>query len=147
MNESKYESKYPEVMLYNAVMCPDGTILHSASRWDYVTHLDAITGETYMVDGGNCMYYRRSINEVPAVDISVTTCSPFAKQRKVFLWGTYGVDGMVPRTQIALCNMSTPHIEAVLRTQSKIKGTYVEELMQNELEYRKEQNIIINDKE
>lgn len=147
MSESKYQSKYPEAMLYNAVRTPDGTILCSTHGWDYREHLDATTGETYMVDSGNSMYYRRSINEVPAVDISVTTCSAFEEQRKVFLWGTYGVDGMVPRTQIALCNMSTPHIEAVLRTQSRIKGTYVEELMQNELEYRKINNIVINDKE
>ena len=41
--------------------------------------------------------------------------------------------------------MSTPHIEAVLRTQSKIKGTYVEELLLNELEYRLERGIVIND--
>lgn len=141
------ESKYPEAMLYNAVRTPDGTVLHSTHGWDYKEHLDAITGETYMVDSGNSMYYRRSINEVPAVDISVTTCSPFKEQRKVFLWGTYGVDGMVPRTQIALCDMSTLHIEAVLRTQSRIKDTYVEELMQNELEYRLLNNIVVNDKE
>lgn len=140
-------SKYPEAMLYNAVRTPDSTILHSTHGWDYKTHLDAITGEIYMVDSGNSMYYRRSINDVHGVDISVTTESPFEEQRKVFLWGTYGVDGMTPRTQIALCNMSTEHIEAVLRTQSKIKGTYVEELMQNELEYRLLNKIVVNDKE
>ena len=147
MNESKYDSKYPEEMLYNAVRTPDGTILCSTHGWDYREHVDAITGETYMVDSGNSMYYRRSINDVPAVDISVTTCSPFAQQRKTFTWGTYGKDGKSERKEIALCNMSTPHIEAVLRTQSKIKCTYVEELMQNELEYRRINNIVINDKE
>ena len=140
-------SKYPTEMLYNALKCPDGTILHSTRGWDYKTHIDAITGEFYMVDGGNSMYSRRSINEVKAEDISVTTDSPFAYQRKVFTWGTYGVDGKGERKEIALCNMSTAHIEAVLRTQSKIKGTYVEELMQNELEYRLLNNIVVNDKE
>jgi len=144
-NESKYLSKYPEAMLYNAVRTPDGTILCSTHGWDYREHLDAITGETYMVDSGNSMYYRRSINDVPAVDMSVTTYSPFSQQRKVFTWGTYGKDGKGERTEIALCNMSTAHIEAVLRTQSKIKGTYVEELMINELEYRLERGIVIND--
>lgn len=146
MNESKYMSKYPEAMLYNAVRTPDGTILCSIHGWDYKEHLDASTNETYMVDGGNSMYYRRSINDVPAVDISVTTASPFEEQRKVFTWGTYGKDGKGDIKSIALCLMSTPHIEAVLRTQSKIKGTYVEELMLNELEYRKINNIVINDK-
>ena len=140
-------SKYPTAMLYNALRCPDGTILHSTHRWNYKTHLDATTGEIYMVDSGNSMYYRRSINEVKADDISVTTESPFEEQRKVFFWGTYGADGTSERKEIALCNMSTDHIEAVLRTQNKIKGTYVEELMQNELEYRLLNNIVVNDKE
>ena len=140
-------SKYPTSMLYNAIRCPDGTILHSTHGWDYKTHLDTVTGEIYMTDSGNSMYYRRSLNAAPAEDISVTTASPFVYQRKVFTWGTYGVDGKSERKEIALCNMSTEHIEAVLRTQSKIKGTYVEELMQNELEYRLLNNIVINDKE
>ena len=140
-------SKYPTEMLYNALKCPDGTILHSTRGWDYKTHIDAITGEFYMVDSGNSMYYRRSINDVHGVDISVTTESPFVYQRKVFAWGTYGVDGKGERKEVALCNMSTAHIDAVLRTQSKIKGTYVEELMQNELEYRLLNNIVVNDKE
>lgn len=69
-------SKYPTAMLYNAIRCPDGTILHSTHGWDYKTNLDAITGEIYMVDSGNSMYYRRSINDVPAEDISVTTARP-----------------------------------------------------------------------
>lgn len=138
-------SKYPTEMLYNAVRTPDGTILHSTHGWDYKTHIDAITDEFYMIDGGNSMYSRRSINNVPAEDISVTTASPFKRQREVFTWGTYGVDGKSERKEIALCNMSTEHIEAVLRTQSKIKGTYVEELMQNELEYRQEHGIVIKD--
>ena len=56
-------------LLAQRIQTPDGTILHSKHRHDYVTHTDA-NGETYMVDGG--FEYRRGIvNKQPAKDVCV----------------------------------------------------------------------------
>lgn len=124
-------------ILRNAIITPDGTYVRSYHRHDYKQHVDTLTGETYVVDGGND-YLRRSINEVPAEDYTVTTDDPFEEQRYAFTWGSYGKHGDQPKHYICLCDMSTDHIRAILRTQPQIKGTYVEDLFVQELEYRKE---------
>lgn len=40
-----------EMLLANRWQCPDGTILESKNRWDFVEHTDALTGKDYFVDG------------------------------------------------------------------------------------------------
>ena len=47
-------------ILSNRMRTPDGTILESKHRHDYVTHLDA-NGREYMLDGG-LDYVRGSAN-------------------------------------------------------------------------------------
>lgn len=123
-------------IIKNAIQCPDGTILHSKNRHDYVSHVDAITGEMYTTDGGN-EYLHRSLNKVPAKDLTVTTDNTHEEQRNAFTWGSYGVDGMSPRKETLLKDLDTDHIEAILRTQTRLKGTYMEKLFLNELEFRK----------
>ena len=48
-----------EKYLANRIRTPDGTILESMHRHDYVTYIDA-NGKEYMVDGG-LDYLRRNI--------------------------------------------------------------------------------------
>jgi len=135
----------PVYVLRNAIKCPDGTVLNSRSRWEYLTHIDAVSGETYMVDSGKDLYRRRSVNIVPYVDMTVTTLDAFELQREAFEWGTYGKDGTGPRTLVVLKDMTDEHIRAVISTQSRIHGTYVEELFWFELGYRLLNNIEIKD--
>ena len=120
-----------------AIRCPDGTILETNHRHDYQTHLDGVTGEIYMLDGHG-YYYRTSVNAVPAESLMVTTDSPFEEQRKVKFWKSYGKDGSLypDGVYLSLEQMDTDHIEAVLATQSHIRGTPVHQMFINELEYR-----------
>ena len=125
-------------IIRNAIITPDGTYLRSYHRHDYRSHLDEITGETYVVDGGN-EYLRRSVNKVPAEEVVAYLDDSFeTKVRYAFVWKSYGKNGehLPDGIYIALCDMTDEHIENILRTQYHIEGTYVEELFKKELDYR-----------
>jgi hypothetical protein len=126
-------------IIANAIMCPDGTYLRSYNRHDYKEHLDKVSGEIYIVDGGND-YLRRSVNTTPATPMDVYLSDPFETIRRNFVWKSYGKNGEhIPHgVYIYLYAMDTDHIHAILETQTQIKGTYVEDLMKQELAYRKE---------
>ena len=127
-----------ETIICNAIMTPDGTYLRSYHRHDYKEHLDKVSGETYIVDGGND-YLRRSMNTTPAQALDVHLSDPFETIRRNFAWKSYGKNGEHPHgIYILLHAMDTEHIHAILETQTHIKGTYVEDLMKQELAYRKE---------
>jgi hypothetical protein len=120
-------------------MCPDGTYLRSYHRHDYKEHLDKLTGEVFIVDGGND-YLRRSINTTPATSMDVYLSDPFKAIREAFVWKSYGKNGEhIPHgIYISLQDMTDEHLNAILDTQTQIKGTYVEDLIKQELAYRKE---------
>ena len=126
-------------IICNAIMTPDGTYLRSYHRHDYKEHVDKVSGETYMVDGGTA-YIRRSINTTPATVMDVYLSDPFEKIRQAFVWKSYGKNGEhIPHgIYLTLHAMDTDHIHAILDTQHQIKDTYVEELMVKELAYRNE---------
>lgn len=92
---------------------PDGTILQSFHRHDYKEHVDAVTGETYMIDGG-VDYIRCSINQVPAEMLTVYEDDPFEVKREIPVWGTYGKDGKESFRWISVAEMVDAHIEALL---------------------------------
>jgi len=123
-----------EKVLVSGMICPDGTILYSRHRHDYKEHVDVITGEWMMIDGGTD-YVKSSVNNVRAQYISLTTESPHVEIREHFGWGTYGKDGTEPLHEVLLKNMETGHIEAVLRTQTRL-GPFITKLFEDELEFR-----------
>jgi len=123
-------------IIYNAIRTPDGTVLYSRNRHDYVEHFDTISGEWYVNDGGND-YLRRSVNIVPATELSVTMDDPHSVKRQIFNWKTYGKDGEFPEGKfILLSDMEDDHIRAILDTQPHIRGTYIEQLFADELDWR-----------
>lgn len=128
-----------ETIICNAIICPDGTYLRSYNVHDYKSHTDKLTGELYVVDGGN-EYLRRSVNIRKAHDMTVYLSDPFKAIREAFVWKSYGKNGeYLPNGKyIALQDMTNDHLCAILETQTHIKGTYVEDLMKQELAYRKE---------
>ena len=102
------------IVVYNAIKTPDGTVLISRHRHDYVTYVDSITKETYMTDGGTGSYVRRSVNVTPADDLSVYADDAFELVRTVAVRGSRGVDGNEPLNWIKICDMTDDHLQAVL---------------------------------
>lgn len=120
-------------LVANRIMTPDGTMLQSFHRHDYVTHLDE-NGETYMVDGG-LEYTRRTITKAPFAELSVYDTDPFELVRQSFHWGTRGKDGKQPLKWVALKDLDTDHIEAIIDTQTHVKD-YILALFRTELKWR-----------
>jgi len=117
----------------NRIMTPDGTIIQSHHRHDYVTHLDK-NGKEYMVDGGHDYLRRNVYDDAPYIEMSRYTSDPYEDLRQSFTWGTRGKDGKQPLTWVPLCQLATDHIIAILETQTL--ADYVTELFEKELEYR-----------
>ena len=127
-----------EKYLANRIRTPDGTILESMHRHDYVTYIDA-NGKEYMVDGG-LDYLRRNVHDdAPYTELSVLSTDEHSVIREVFKWGTYGIDGKQPLKYLILKDMSWDHIEAILETQTQLRD-HVRQVFVNELDYRGKNN-------
>lgn len=120
-------------ILYNAIRCPDGFVLESFHVHDFKTHTCA--GREYMIDGG-CFYVRRSANGDEEVLTEYLEEDNHEHNRKFFHWGTRGVKGDQPLSYVRLKDMDTDHIRNILNSQYQIIGTYVEDLLWNEIDYR-----------
>lgn len=120
-------------ILRNAMKTPDGTIIHSTYRHDYVTHEDA-NGEHYMVDGGN-EYLRRSAGhtEEPE-DLSVYVDEDHMINREYAMWTSYGEDGKGPARTRPIKDLDTDHIQAIL--DNGFGADYYREMFEEELRYR-----------
>ena len=127
-----------EKYLANRIRTPDGTILESMHRHDYVTYIDA-NGKEYMVDGG-LDYLRRNIHDdAPYEELSILSSDEHSVIREVFKWGTYGIDGKQKLKYVILKDMSWDHIEAILETQTQLRD-HVRQVFVNELDYRGKNN-------
>jgi len=128
-----YSGEHEAKLIRNAIQTPDGTIIESRGRHDYVTHTDA-NGKEYMVDGG-LDYIRRSANG-DEIDMSLYNDQPHEVQRDVLTWGTYGIDGDQPLQYKTIADMDTGHLEAVV----VMRGVCPlrRKCMQKELELRNE---------
>jgi hypothetical protein len=109
--------------------------LRSYNRHDYKT----CSCKGSAIDGGTA--YQRSMGSL--VDTSlVLEDHPdnlklhHALIREEFCWGSRGVKCNQPLKYITLKDMTTDHIEAILRTQDHIKGAATFSFFMNELEYR-----------
>jgi len=126
-------------LLVSRIQTPDGTILTSRHRHDYVKYTDK-NGLEYMLDGGND--YQRVIvnNEAPHKDVSIYEDDPFEEIRKYYSYGYKINDDDDIKEQQILCEVSTKDIIEHLhymKYYSKISNI----LCLKELLYRIENNI------
>lgn len=99
-------------LIYNAIQTPDGTILHSKHRHDYVSHLDT-NGEVYVNDGGND-YIRRSVNIIEALDISLYDDAPFEVIREYITRGGRGKNMDEPLKYVLLKDIDDEWLQAII---------------------------------
>lgn len=71
-------------LIQNAIVTPDGTILNSTHRHDYVGHTD-VNGTFYMRDGG--VDYIRGAGFEPKEDLTLYSDDPFEVIREKYLVG------------------------------------------------------------
>lgn len=119
-------------LVYNALQTPDGTILESRHRHDYVTYVDA-NGKEYMIDGG--LDYIRCSAHGDEKMLSLTTGDPLEVLRSTLRWGTRGKSGVDELKYVKIMDLETGHIEAVLSTQKHLHKGY-KNVLELELQYR-----------
>jgi hypothetical protein len=125
-------------LIQNKWQTPDGTILISKHRHDYVEYTDK-NGEYYMVDGGN-HYIRKSVNKKKMKDLCIYSDGSFEKDR-FLLWGINYDKNMkrLPETQfVPIKDLNTDHIWAILITLPDMNKKY-RRVMEEEIIYREEQ--------
>ncbi len=124
-------------ILLNRIRTPDGTVLTSWSRHDFKTYEDA-NGHTYMVDGGLDYIRRFIVEQAPPEELSVSLdIGNHDSNRQAFHWGTYGIGGGETLRHIALEDMDSSHIHAIIKTQKHI-SQWVKDLMEEEINWRGE---------
>lgn len=127
-------------LLVNKIKTPDGTILESRHRHDYQQHIDKVSGEIYIVDGGQD-YLRRSVNNVPYEEMSIYDDAPFEIIREHYTWGTYGKDGKEKIKYIPLKDIDDEHLHNII-SHLEMVGKFPSQtliLMLIELHYRGEE--------
>lgn len=130
-------------LVLNRMQTPDGTILTSYHGHDYVSYTDK-NGETYVTDGGT-NYLHRSVNEMPAKDLSVYSDAPYQILRESFHRGGRGKNGDEPLKWVPIAQMSNAWLEAciVYNEERGFAKGYASSMYEKELKYRRLKDIII----
>lgn len=124
----KYDETCVADIISRKIMTPDGTILETINKHDYVSHLDK-NGECYIIDGGKHSF-KSSINIIQPFDLSIYECSPHIVIREHFKWTT--LDNKI----LKLSEMEIDHIINILKTQTHISNSTINILTQ-EIAFRK----------
>jgi hypothetical protein len=161
--------KKEERIILNQIKTPDGTILRSMHRHDYVTHIDK-NGLEYMVDGGHD-YLRRNVHKTELstlmrvkiallkligktwkdpleyTELSVYDNAPFEVIRESFHRGGRGKDGLQPLTWVPMKEMSDEWLKACIKYNNDrgIGHSFANKMYRKELKYRKANKISISD--
>jgi hypothetical protein len=120
-------------LILNQVKCNIcNDIITSKHRHDYVS----CTCGNLHIDGG-LDYAKRSFKTPDFTDMSIYADEgDISNIRNYFTWASYGKNGDEPKHYILLRELTTGHIKAILLTQKHVLGTYVENILRMELEFR-----------
>ena len=131
-------------IILNQIRTPDGTILKSMNRHDYVQYTDK-NGKDYMVDGGTD-YLRRIVHEeAPYEELTIYEDSPFEVIRENFCRGGRGKDGTQPLTWVPMSEMNDNWLAAciVYNEDRGMGDSFANKMYAKEIEYRKANSISI----
>jgi len=131
-------------LILNRIQTPDGTILTSHHRNDYVSHIDK-NSKYYAVDGG--LDYIKRVGAKDYEELSVATDAPFELIRHVFHRGGRGKDGMQPLTYVEMSRMSDNWLLACIKYNEErgAAKSLASKLYKKEIAYRKKHKIKINE--
>lgn len=130
------------ILVKNAIECPDGTIIQSTYRHDYVSHTQE-DGRTYAVDGG-LVYSRIVASDKKYTNLCVYSDDPHEIIRENMTWGSYGKNADQPLTVRLLKELSNDHIDSVIEyLEKKYPDEYSEQIkiFREERSYRYVKNI------
>jgi hypothetical protein len=133
-------------IILNQIKTPDGTIIKSMHRHDYVTYTDA-NGLDYMVDGGSD-YLRRNVHtESPYEELTIYEDAPFEVIRESFHRGGRGKDGLQPLTWTPMSKMSDAWLQACIlyNDERGQEDSFANEMYKAELNYRAQNGIFIKE--
>lgn len=122
-------------LIYNAIKCPDGTILVSKHRHDFQRHIQS-DGREYFVDGG--LAYRR-IGGEDYEDLAVYDTDVHSKIREVFEW-TRRLDANMNRLdkpeQVLLKDISDEHLKNLVEWTKEDYPDYIHNIFLDEMCWR-----------
>lgn len=134
--------EHESLIFYNAIQCPDGTIIESKHRHDFVSHLQE-DGREYFVDGGK-VYLRRGYTDLEYTELAVTSTSPHKLIREHFVWGSsLDKDGNEIEPIVRkLKELDDDHIVALIEWTSDRYHPLTAKAIRDEWEYRKNMEIV-----
>jgi hypothetical protein len=131
-------------IIVNQIRTPDGTVLRSMHRHDYVEYTDK-NGLVYMVDGGTD-YLRRNVHEsAPYEELTIYSDVPFETIRENYCRGGRGKNGDQPLTWVPMSQMSDSWLAAcIVYNEEREMGTsFATQMYKKEQKYRKQNGITI----
>ena len=132
--------KKEKQLVANIWETPDGTILWSRFRHDYVHYVDA-NGEEYSVDGGND-YCISLVNQEKMKSLCVYNTDPWNLQRQYILRGTFNRQG--DRIWVPMSRLSNKHLENIVKDDKEYYGRK-STVWSRELNYRKKNRIVVEE--
>ena len=125
------------MLLYNAIKCPDGTLLVSRHQHDFQMHRQG-DGREYFVDGG-LQYQRIGYSDKEYVDLSVYSEEPHEKIREYFEWVRHFDKDMnkLPQPEtIKLKDITDDHLMALVEWTNDGYPKEIHKVFVDEVEYR-----------